>query len=379
MNPPIPYNIQIVNWAIARAGFSVQQFAEQNPEIKILDWIENRKQPTITQLEKFSNKVHLPFGYLFLTEPPKESLPFPFFRTGKINTTQVSTEVYDTIQIIQRRQDWLKDYLIETEGSQPLTFVSQFSIESGANNIAKSIKRSLQLKDDWAVQFSTVIDARNALIEKIENLGIIVTVAGYVGNNTKRTIPVDECRGFVLVDEYVPFLFVNNKDAQTAQIFTLIHELVHVWLGKSAGFDLNGLLPANDPIEKLCDEIAASILVPQNLFDNKWELTNNFHSLSMYFKVSPIVIARRALDLKKINKDVFFSFYNSYKIKGNDNDNDIVSGGGNFYHTAKWRLSPRFMGYINQAVENGDLLYTEAYRLTGLTGKTYPEFLKQKM
>ncbi len=381
MASTLPYNIQIINWALARAGFSAQQFAKENPEIKILDWIDNRKQPTIKQLEIFSNKVHLPFGYLFLNEPPQEKLPFPFFRTGKITTSQISTEVYDTIQIIQRKQDWLRDYLAEVEGIDPLSFVGKFGRQTRATDIIKNIKTTLDLRDDWATKFATVIEARNYLIDKIEEIGILVTVSGFVGNNTHRTISVEECRGFVLVDDYAPFLFINNKDAQTAQIFTLIHELAHVWLGKSAGFDLNELMPADDPIERLCDEVAAALLVPEKLFVEKWQsAVNNFFFLSMYFKVSPIVIARRALELKKIDQETFFAFYNSYKAKANeDSAVSSVNIGGDFYNTAKWRMSPRFMRYVNKAVNGGDLLYKDAYRLTGLSGKTYSEFLKKKM
>lgn len=86
---------------------------------------------------------------------------------------------------------------------------------------------------------------------------------GVVENNSHRKISVYECRGFVLVDEMAPFMFINNADWKSAQMFSIVHELAHIWTGHSAGFDFRRLQPADDPIEKLCDQIAAEFLVPE--------------------------------------------------------------------------------------------------------------------
>lgn len=98
----ISVNNDILTWAIARAGYELPDFAEKYPRIS--DWLSGAKQPTVKQLEDFSNKVHLPFGYLFLPKPPNETIDFPFFRTGrKEGTNRVSLNVYDTILDLQRR------------------------------------------------------------------------------------------------------------------------------------------------------------------------------------------------------------------------------------------------------------------------------------
>jgi Zn-dependent peptidase ImmA (M78 family) len=100
-------------------------------------------------------------------------------------------------------------------------------------------------------------EAQDHLIKHVEDKGIITVFNGVVENNTSRPIPVDECRGFVLVDEIAPFMFINNADYKSAQMFTIVHELAHIWTGHSAGFDFRKLQPADDPIEVLCDKVAA--------------------------------------------------------------------------------------------------------------------------
>ncbi|MCX2839202.1 ImmA/IrrE family metallo-endopeptidase [Salinimicrobium sp. MT39] len=171
-------------------------------------------------------------------------------------------------------------------------------------------------------------------------------------------------------------MFINSADAKAAQMFTLIHEIAHIWLGESAGFDNNDMLPADDPIEKLCDKVAAEFLVPEMHFRELWKITTNFKTLSRNLKVSPIVVARRALDLKLINKPEFFEFYNSYIISFQLKKENKASG-GNFYATAKKRVSLRFANYVNNAVKENNLLYRDAYRLTNLRGNTYDKFVNE--
>lgn len=375
MATEININPNMLTWAIARAGYVVDDFLERFPNVK--KWIEQVKSPTVKQLEDFAKRVHIPFGYLFLHEPPKEQIPFPFFRTGNNHTHQVSINVYDTILILQRRQDWLTDYLLEKE-ELPLPFVGKFNRDASFETIVADIRQTLNLIPDWANDFQTFEDTLNFITKKIEEIGIMVNFNGVVENNTHRVIPVTECRGFVLVNEMVPFMFVNAADAKAAQLFTIIHELAHIWLGESAGFDNQNLLPANDPIEKLCDQVAAEFLVPAISFNEIWANSADITKLAKYFKVSPIVIARRALDLGKINKAEFFQFYNHY-MAGVRLKKESQGRGGDFYATARKRISVSFAAYVDQAVKQNKLLYRDAYKITGLRGDTYENFVTKHL
>jgi Zn-dependent peptidase ImmA (M78 family) len=375
MRTEININSDVLLWAISRAGYELNNFIAKKPRVQ--EWIEGTKKPTLKQLEEFSKNVYLPFGYLFLSVPPKESLSIPYFRTNQRESTQVSVNVYDTILLMQQRQDWLRDYLTENE-FKPLPFVSRFQNRFNVHEIVKDIRRTLGLADNWASQLRTWEKALNFLIEHIEDKGIIAVFNGVVENNTHRPINVEECRGFVLVDQMAPFMFVNNADSKAAQMFTIVHELAHIWIGYSACFDFRKLLPANNPIEQFCDKVAAEFLVPEAIFNAVWKDYKSISYAARYFKVSQIVIARRALDTGKINRKQFFEFYDEYtnkefvKKKGNRD-------GGDFFATTRKRLSIAFATHINNAVISGKLLYRDAYKLTSLKGDTFEKFFSQHL
>jgi Zn-dependent peptidase ImmA (M78 family) len=374
MRTEVNININMLSWAITRAGFDMHEFTKRVPNV--IEWIDGQKKPTIKQLEEFSKRVHLPFGYFFLPEPPKEKLPIPFFRTNNTQATHVSVNVYDTILLIQQRQDWLRNYLKEND-FDVLPYVGKYNNQFNVLKVVDSIRETLGLTVNWASQQRTWEDALNFLTNQIEDKGIIIVFNGVVDNNTHRNIPVDECRGFVLVDEIAPFMFVNNADSKSAQIFTIVHELAHIWTGHSAGFDFRRLEPANDTIEILCDKIAAEFLVPESVFIKVWNENPDIKFASKYFKVSEIVIARRALDTGKITKNMFYAFYENY-FHREYVKKEHQNSGGDFYATTRKRLSVTFAAHINNAVKTGKLLYRDAYRLTSLKPDTFQKFFNER-
>ena len=369
-------NREVIEWAIVRAGKDLEEFYLSNPKVE--EWVKGDTNPTLKQLEKFTHKVHVPFGYMFYKKPPMEEIPIPFFRTGKKNphADKVSLNVYNTIQIVQERQIWLTEHLKDL-GCEDLEFVGKFDVKTSHRTIVHDIRRTLGLSLDWASKHNTWEETLNHLTILIEEIGIIVNFNGVVGNNTRRVIQPSECRGFVLVNKKAPFLFINSTDAKAAQMFTIVHELAHIWIGETAGFDNKQMLPADDPIELLCDQVAAEFLVPKKYLIDKWNKNDNIKYLSKIFKVSPIVIARRALDLGLINKKSFFSFYNNYINDLKAKKENSKNSGGNFYATAKKRISLRFASFVNNAVKQNSLLYRDAYRLTTLKGNTYDRFINE--
>ena len=371
MNTEVRPNVDMLSWAIARAGHNLLDFTTRFP--KVQDWLSGAKQPTLKQLEEFSHRVHLPFGYLFLDQPPQEALNFPFFRTGGGQQQGVSLNVYDTILLIQKRQDWLAEYLVDNE-FPALNYVGSAAGETNPMVIVQSIRQTLNLEPIWASRLKSWTDALDFLSAKLENAGIQVVFNSVVENNNHRPIEVEECRGFVLVDAYAPFMFVNSADGKAAQMFTIAHELAHIWIGQSAGFDMQQLLPADDPLEKLCDQVAAELLVPGDELNRLWARNPDFKAMSRYFKVSPIVLARRALDLGKISKATFFQWYREYQ-EGVKYKKENTAGGGDFYLTQTKRLGLRYVSLVDRAVREKQLLYREAYQLTGLKGDTYQNFI----
>lgn len=375
MKVEININNDILVWAIERAGLNVDDVSRKIPSFS--SWITGKKKPTLKQLETFSQKVHIPFGYLFLETPPEEKLPIPFFRTIQQKEINVGLNVYDSILIIQKRQEWLTDYLKEND-YPILEFVGKFKNNENIVEIVSDIKDTLKLDENWANDFPNWEKAKDHFTQQLEESGIIPVFSSIVGNNTHRSIKVEECRGFVLVNEYAPFMFINSSDSKSAQMFTMAHEVAHIWIGKSAGFDFRQLQPANNPVELLCDQIAAELLVSAERLQTIWNLNQNFEHLARYFKVSQIVIARRLFDLGKISRDDFFSFYNDYIRRDFQKKADGESG-GDFYKTQRKRLSVRFLSFVNQAIKENKLLIRDAYQITDLRGNTFHKFMKEHL
>ena len=120
--------------------------------------------------------------------------------------------------------------------------------------------------------------------------------------------------------------------------------------------------------------MAAEFLVPAAIFLERWKQYPQIDRLSRHFKVSRIVVARRALDLGKISRVQFFQFYSTY-LNEIRQKKDKASNGGNFYATQNKRISVRFAGFVDRAVKTEQLLYRDADRLTGLKGETYSKFM----
>jgi Zn-dependent peptidase ImmA (M78 family) len=373
----VDINPDVLQWAIDKK----ETGDIKNKFPKIGEWLKGTSKPTIHQLENFAKYVSVPFGYLFLSKPPEEKAPLPHFRTLSAGISNISSELYEAIMELKKRQAWMREYLIDN-GYKPLTFVSSRSKDSPVKSIVEDIKRTLELHDNWAEKQTNWSAALNFLQQKVEEIGIIVVKSGIVGNNTRRKLDVSEFRGFVLVDEYAPFIFINAADGKAAQMFTIAHELAHIWLGRSASFDLRNLQPARDEIEQICDKVAAEFLVPEGSLRVYWNEIKTqprseiYQLLARKFKVSEIVCARRLFDLDIINKKDFSDFYEDYQNQVRTKT--ARQGGGDFYATLNLRLGRRFGETVIQAVKEGKLLYKEAYRLTGCYGKTFDNFMLNK-
>ena len=366
---------EILGWALDRSGLTVTNLEPKFPKVR--QWITGESQPTLRQLESLAKYTLTPFGFFFLKEPPEERLPIPYFRTlGDEASYGLSPDLLETIHTMQRRQAWLREFLVD-QGQEELPFVRSASPNEPPSSIGKRIREALHLNLGWAAEESSWTESLRALREAIENAGIVVVVNGIVGNNTHRKLDPDEFRGFVLIDEFAPLVFVNSADGKAAQMFTLVHELAHVFFGSSAAFDLREMSPANNPTELACNRVAAEFLVPEQEIRRMWpSIKGNeepFQSIAKQFKVSVLVGARRALDLRLITKDEFLTFYHEYL---NDERRKAAHrpDGGDFYANQNFRVGRRFASAVVRAAKEGKLLYSEAYQLTGLYGKTFDRY-----
>lgn len=355
----------VLVWAVERAGNDASRYSEENAKFR--SWMEGTKKPTWNELKKFAQKFYVPLGYLLLPNPPEESGTIPLFRSA--DDKKMGLNIRDTVKSMEEKQDWLADYL-QSQGFGKRDYVGIYNENSAVDEICRKIREILQLSVNWAFEYKKVEDALNYLTRVIEDKGVIVCFNSVVGFNNSRPIPVKDCRGFALVNEYAPFVFVNSKDAKSAQIFTLIHEFAHVLTGYSAGIGGDKDITHTSTLEKLCDQVAASLLVSAELLKEEWaKVGENYSVLSKMFKVSRFVIARRAKEIGLISDAHYFTLYRQWieepvHIAGQ-------SSGGQFYATAIKKCSRTFLIHLDNALSSFKISNMDAYRLAGLKGDTF--------
>ncbi len=365
----------VVRWARERSGKDMSDLAKRFP--KLPQWEGGEAQPTFKQLERFAKATLTPFGALFLEEPPDDKLPVADFRTLKgQQPARPSAALMTTVQQMQRRQEWMREYLIEA-GEEPLAFVRTVTLASSRVDAANNIRRTLGVDDGWASTHSTWSAALVGLRRAVEEIGVLVVVNGVVENNTRQKLDPEEFRGFVLCDDYAPLIFINGADFTSAQMFTLAHELAHLWLGTGGVFNLVDLQPYDDDVERFCNEVAAEVLIPGDELDGCWpsvaKSAEPFQALARRFKVSPLVAARRVSDRKLMARDDFYEFLGRYTADERRRSAQ-QSSGGNFYNAQRGRVGRRFGSAVIRAAREGRLLYRDAYRLTGLHGRSFDQF-----
>ena len=343
---------------------------------RVREWVSGEERPTAKQLGVFSNATSVPFGYLFLSDPPDERIRIPHFRTyGDEPARNPSASLIDTVQIIEQRQDWMREYLM-ADGADPLEFAESADPTDPYAETARAMRGEIGIGHEWAAGHPNWDSALSDMKLKIEDIGVFLSTNGVVGRYNNRRLDPAEFRGFVLMDEYAPFIFINGKDFKAAQMFTLAHELAHVWMGKSAIFDLQDMRPADNFIEIACNRVAAEFLVPQDAIVQKWaefDEDDPFRAGARHFKVSEVVIARRALDSQLISRDEFLKFY---RRQQNGTKPKKEERRGHFYRTALARVGNAFMRNVIYAVMEGKLLYRDAYSLTGLNRKSFDGMVK---
>jgi Zn-dependent peptidase ImmA (M78 family) len=372
-------NVQpaLLKWARDRSGLPADIVELKFP--KLGDWEAGVARPTLKQLERFAKVTRTPLGMLFLDEPPDLPLPIPDFRTVDNQVVGApSPDLLDTIYAMQRRQQWLREYLVESD-AVPLGFVHSIDVNADPVEAAADMRARLGIGANWAQNVPTWSDALRALRSAIEDAGVFPVLNGVVGNNTHRRLDPKEFRGFVLIDEYAPLIFVNGADAKAAQMFTLAHEIAHLWIGAEGVSNLEETLPTDTAVEIFCNKVAAEFLVPAAELTEAWvaasATSEPFQQLARRFKVSPIVAARRAWDLQLITMDAFFEFYEAYE----EDDRRVrtkQSDGGDFYATQNTRVGKRFARLVARAAKEGKLLYRDAYALTGLTSTTFDQYAR---
>ncbi len=372
-SPRVSVKPAIYRWAYERNRLSIEEATARFAHLP--EWIAGTAEPTLKQLEAFAKAMHASIGFFFGDTPPEEPLPIDDFRTiaGK-RVVRPSPELLDTIYACQLRQDWYRDFA-RAEGDPALSFVGSASLEDSVVEVAARIRTALGFDVAARKAMPTWVEAHRAFVAQVEEIGILVMCNGVVGSNTHRGLDPEEFRGFALVDPFAPLVFVNAAESKSAQMFTLAHEVAHVWLGASGVSDNAVAEAPTRDVERWCDAVAAELLVPSAVFAREYEpateLASELSRLSRVFKVSTLVILRRMRDAGGLRADAYWSAYHAEvaRLAGvKAVKEQEKSSGGDFYRTTAVRTGKRFLRALLISTLEGTTLYTEAFRLVDVHG-----------
>lgn len=338
---------------------------------KFLDGVINQ-----SQADKLIKLANIPFGFLFLNQPPPINFAKPIlpdFRTVQ-DSDPLSADFYAVLNDIQGKVDWYRDYLKQEDMlPENLSFVGKFNLHDKAEKIATDIAQTIgydivqrnELNKDKYFSY---------IAELLEKIGILVFKSGIVNGNTHRKLNVREFRGFAIADKQIPVIFINGADAASAQLFTLLHEVAHIWLGESG---VSNPDPRTDnATEKLCNQVASEFLVPKEEFLQQWQpekdVQENLAVLAKYFRVSTYVIAIKAIQNKLIE----------YKIWQEIRQNDLAvvkkeGGGGSYYNNLPIQNSKMFTQTIVQAAMSQKILLRDGAKLLNARPATIVELHKR--
>lgn len=374
--PTVNVNIQpaIISWALS-------QTSEEKLGTKLVDnikhWLDGTKSPTFNQIEDFSKKSHIPLGYFFLQTPPIEQISLLEYRTlDSIELTNPSRNLIDTIHDMEAVQEWMVNYRKEWN-YDTISIVGSLKGITDISVIADTIRKDLGLNIEWYKDCGNPSEAFNKVRGLLEECGIVVMMNGIVGKNTHRALDVNEFRAFAMVNEWAPLIFINGADSAGGRLFSLFHELVHLWIGENdlyndTKYSANGI----KPIEVTCNAVAGALMVPKTVFLEKWNNNTNddihekIKELARMFRCSSSVIARRALDNKKIDQNVY-NMVIADAIEAYIQTKQEKSSGGDYYRVARSKLDGVFVRALCESVNSGRTSFTEAYRLTNTTSKTF--------
>ena len=367
---------ELLRWARERSHLNPHRAANKikvSPE-RLMSWEKGEARPSFAKARELAQKFNVPFGYLFLSSPPKEEPVIPDLRTVSHTEYQpLSTVFLDLLNDIIIKQQWYRDY-IRDEGKNPVKFMGRFSIQDNAEVVAEDIRKRLNLTEEHRKKAKNWSEFFVSLIHNVESLDIIVLRSGIVGSNTHRKLSVQEFRGFAISDDYAPLIFINGRDSVAAKIFTLAHEIAHIWIGESG---ISNVYPDditfenNKRVETFCNNVAAEMLVPQKQFMDYWQagnsIDNNIGVLAHHFRVSTIVVLHRAYDLHRIDQQEFQTYYH---IETEKQKPPTQGRGGDFYPTLYARNGKQLTQSIISATLEGRLLYRDAARMLGVKVKT---------
>lgn len=368
-------NPSVLKWARESAKFSLDIAAKHLAieETKLEDWESGVSRPTIKQAEKLAKFYKRPFAVLFLPKIPTDFQTLKDFR--KENAKPLSTATIFILREIQQKQTWLREISIES-GEPKRKFIGRFSTNDSPRKVAKDILETLQINP---IMYEEENILKNWIMQAEKN-GICVSRTSFI--HSHLTLDASEFQGFSIADTYAPFVFINSDDWNAPQLFTLVHELAHLWIAESGiSNEVEPSIEITDklnPIELFCNQVAANALLPEEvMFELNpilFKSTKEIFNTAKKFGISSAALLVRAFHLKIIDLPMYKKMrelvdkeFRAYEKREEEKKRKLkekeTSGGPNYYLLQINKNSKLFTQIVLDSYRNGVIQAIEASNL----------------
>ena len=326
----------VLKWAREKRFQLEIGYAAKKSDVKpeqLAAWEAGTDKPTFAQLKRIANAYKTHVSVFYLPEPPASFEPLADHRRFPESRKPDAKQAYrlnaNIIEAYERRETLIELYELLGESAPQVTL--ELSKADAPERAAQEIREFLQFNTELLQQCNDDRSALKFWRKIVEETGILVCQTSV---NSHLSLELETVRGFCIAQKPLPVIVVNPKDSPYGRIFTVVHELVHIALGKSVvqNMELRQVRPPDNPTEVFCNEVAAGVLVPKDELSeevNLPTLETDLPQISKYFRVSPEVIMRRLLTLDRISLKDYRAYRNSLLEKYKESS---PTGGGAPYH-----------------------------------------------
>lgn len=293
---------KVFKWAreSARMSESVAAAKVSVSTDRLIDWENGNSKPTIRQAQTLAKAYRRPFALFFLPDIPQDFQPLQDYR--KKGSKELGTASIFIIREIQQKQTWISEVNEQNE-EQKIPFVGRFSLNDNPEVVAKDILSTLNINP---LQYEHTNPIKE-WIDKAESKGIFISRTSFI--HSRMTLDSNEIQGFAISDPYAPFIFINTRDWSAPQLFTLVHELAHIWIAETGISNQTQPIIRNHekfhPTEIFCNEVAANALMPADYIvelSNSASITSDqIFKFSRNLGISSFALLVRSLNLNLIS------------------------------------------------------------------------------
>jgi Zn-dependent peptidase ImmA (M78 family)/DNA-binding XRE family transcriptional regulator len=367
---------EVFKWLRESSGWTREEIAKRiKTSTQNIQNIETgNKKPTIRQLKELSNVFKRPVASFFLDEPIQEKPKPKDYRMLPNKVNKFDKKTIYVLRKARRLQVLCKELSLNIDYDTKVK-IKKVKLSDNPKEIAKKYRSLLELTEEKQRRFKTSYELFNYLRDIFEDMNIFVF---------QYSMPVEDARGFVFVDESPYVIVVNSKDRIEARIFSLMHEFGHILLGESA-IDLpDATLKTRNSIEKWCNEFSSSFLLPGELAVTIFESNidkithkKSLTSLSNKYKVSKAMLLLKMLKLNYIKKEDYENILQIYKPKIKTKKKSKASGG---IPSDKKRLSEvgnKFVSLVANNYDRENITYTDALNYLSIKSRKFDALLSK--